>query len=107
MGCSSRLSTLLKTINHARDPCEHYYETGEWGVKERDRENRASSLARTKDFGVFGLRVERGSKSKQKNPGTEQRKMETLAMSWVERFRKTSNQKCSNVDEQTVTYQLI
>jgi hypothetical protein len=46
----------LKTINHARDPCEHYYETAERGGKEREK--RASSLMRTKDFGVFGLRVE-------------------------------------------------
>jgi hypothetical protein len=35
---------------------------------------------RTKDFGVFGLRVERGSKSKQKNPETEHNKMENLAI---------------------------
>ena len=68
----------MKTINQARDPCEHYYQTVEWGVKERERERekRASSLVRTKDFGVFGLRVERGSKSKQKNPKTEHNKME-------------------------------
>jgi hypothetical protein len=80
-GCSRRLSTLLKTINHARDPCDHYYETGEWGVKKRDREKRASWLVRTKDFRVFGLRVERGSKSKQKNAETKQNKMKTLSTS--------------------------
>jgi hypothetical protein len=26
----------LKTINHARDPCEYYYETQERGGEERD-----------------------------------------------------------------------
>ena len=77
-----RLSSLLRTINHTRDPCEHYYETGEQGVKEREREKSASSLVRTKDFGVFGLRVGRGSKSKQTNSETEQNKMEKLETSF-------------------------
>jgi hypothetical protein len=81
-----RLSSLLRTINHTRDPCEHYYETGEQGVKERERERgrekSASSLVRTKDFGVFGLRVGRGSKSKQTNSETEQNKMEKLETSF-------------------------
>jgi len=53
---------------------------GSEGKRQREREKRASSLVRTKDFGVFGLRVERGSKSKQKNPETEHNKMENLAM---------------------------
>jgi len=52
---------------------------GSKGERRREREKRASSLVRTKDFGVFGLRVERGSKSKQKNPETEH-KMENLAI---------------------------
>jgi len=53
---------------------------GSKGERQREREKRASSLVRTKDFGVFGLRVERGSKSKQKNPETEHNKMENLAV---------------------------
>lgn len=76
---------------------------------EREREKRASSLVRTKDFGVFGLRVERGSKSKQKNPETEHNKMENLEIFVYfrdEHLRKFSNQKYSKVFDDLNSYMM-
>ena len=56
-GAAGVSQLCLKTINHARDPCEYYYETRERGA--REKESRASSLMRTrrgqKIFEYLGL----------------------------------------------------